>query len=81
MGQPHHFGSSFPARDLALQLQFERAQESQRRLIEAMQFAISGFAVVQDNCAERDIKRLAATNIRSLQDAIAAAARGYYDRW
>jgi hypothetical protein len=75
MAQLHPFGILSPARDVALRVQLERMQESHRRLIAAIQFAISGFTVVQDVSEEHDIKCLATTNIRSLEEAIAEAAR------
>ncbi len=79
MAQSHPFtGVSF-TRDSALRVQLEHMQESQRRLIEAIQFAISGFTVVQDISDEHDIKRLAASNIRSLEEVIVAATRWYDD--
>jgi hypothetical protein len=75
MAQSHPFTGGSPTRGLALRVQLELMQESQRRLIEAIHFAISGFAVVQDISDEHDIKRLAASNIRSLEEAIAKATR------
>jgi RNA polymerase-interacting CarD/CdnL/TRCF family regulator len=79
MAQSHPFTGASLTRDLALRVQLEHMQESQRRLIEAIHFAISGLTVVQDISDEHDIKRLAARIIRSLEEAIAAATRWRHD--